>query len=124
MSSRTLRAGPLWAGALVTLSFAAVARADDPPPPPPPPADAAPAAPPLDDAEQKKLLDELKADEKPADAVPDLTKVNLAAGVPGAASVNPDMSIILDVAGAAFGDVRRGQSPTDAPLMTGGHDPV
>jgi hypothetical protein len=125
-------------------------------PPPAPPTDAPPATPPpatppstpppasapanagaapMSDAEQQKLLEELQAEDKkagktplpsPTAGLPDLSKVNLAAGIPGAASMNPDMSIILDVAGAAFG-VARSSAPgsplPDTPLLTGGHDP-
>ncbi len=47
-------------------------------------------------------------------AVPDLSQVNLAASIPGIQSMNPDMAVILDFAGAGF---------SAEPLQTGGHDP-
>ncbi len=63
----------------------------------------------------------------PSSSIPDLSKVNLAAGIPGIQGVNPDLSIIFDIAGAGFGTIfpSRASSPfADAPLQTGGHDPT
>ena len=138
--------------ACLTLASASTFAEEPAPPPPPtpqpapPPNDAPPASstppaptsasPPSDD-DTKKLLEEIQAEDKKAGAssstpqepagVPDLSKVNIAAGIPGAASMNPSMSIILDAAGAAFGAARpsRPGSPlADKPLQTGGHDPT
>lgn len=81
--------------------------------------------------EEAKLLAEIEAaapKEDPTTAIPDLSKVNLVSGLPGIASTNPDMAIILDVAGAGFGVARASKpgSPFDdnVPMMTGGHDPT
>lgn len=119
----------LWGAAL--LSVPSFAQAPPPPTDASPPAAAA-AAPATegatpDQAEAARLLEELQAEDKSRPPVPDLSTVNLAAGIPGVQSMNPDLSIILDVAGAAFG-VPRGSkagSPfADDPMMTGGHDPT
>ncbi len=144
----------LWGAALLSIP----ALADDPAPTPPsptpapePPPETGP--PPTNDAagadksagdddkkkadeeEDNKLLEELQAEDTAAaknapaaPAVPDLSQVNLGAAIPGAASMNPDISVILDVAGAAFGVARASKPgskyPDDVPLMTGGHDPT
>lgn len=102
------------------------------PPPAPAPPPAPPAAPPdpstttgppeLTPAERQKLEESLQQDtagqqnEGIARDVPDLSKVNLGAGLPGALqSMNPDIALVLDAAGAWFS--------TDEPLQLGGHDP-
>lgn len=52
-----------------------------------------------------------------AQAMPDLSKVNVGAALPNALqSMNPDIAFILDVAGAWFS--------VDEPAQTGGHDPT
>jgi hypothetical protein len=89
-----------------------------------PPADAPPedAPPPLSAEELKKLQESLGADsaeaskqQQPA-GVPDLSKVNVAAVLPQALqSMNPDISVVMDGAAAAFS--------VDQPLQRGGHDP-
>jgi hypothetical protein len=79
--------------------------------------------PPLSDEERRALEAALASDASAnaanagASGVPDLSKVNVAAALPGALqSMNPDMAFILDVAGAWFS--------VDEPAQTGGHDPT
>lgn len=119
----------------VLLSVPALAQEPPPTPPPEPPAPpAAPVAPadtppaeagaappdappPLTAEEMRKLEAELAAQDPPPSStavLPDLSKVNLAAGIPGIQSMNPNMAVLLDFDGAAF---------STEPLQTGGHDP-
>ena len=127
-------------GAALLIAIASPgARADDAPPtpapaptPPPPPPDAPTSA--TDDAEMGKILEELQAEEQQAPApaitnqpagLPDLSKVNLVGGLPGIARLNPNLAVILEAAGAAFGTARpskAGAPLPDLPLQTGGHD--
>lgn len=117
-----------WGVALLS----APALAEDAPAGEAPPGDAGPVAaetPPADDTETTKLLEELQAEERspaPAPAsVPDLSKVNLAAGIPGVQSMNPNIAVILNAGGAAYGVARPsapGSDAGDEPLRTGGHD--
>jgi hypothetical protein len=73
-------------------------------------------------AEELRRLEEALAEDAQrrdntgvASSLPDLSQVNLAQSLSLLQSMNPDISIILDVAGAWFS--------TDDPLQTGGHDP-
>ncbi len=125
-----------WGAALLFTLAPSAAAAEDPAPPPPPPSppavEPAAATPADDDEETKTLLRELEAAERadplpsrPTPVVPDLSRVNLLAGVPGLQSLNPDMAIIGDIAAAAFGVARAsaaGSPLADDPLQTGGHD--
>lgn len=110
-----------------------------PTPAPPPPAPSPPATPPgqpappaepttttappeLSPDDLKKLEESLQQDtagqrnEGVARDAPDLSKVNLGAGLPAPLqSMNPDIALVLDVAGAWFS--------TDEPMQLGGHDP-
>ncbi|MBI1947180.1 MAG: zinc-regulated TonB-dependent outer membrane receptor [Deltaproteobacteria bacterium] len=123
-----LHGAPLLGVLILQALGAGVARAEEPP--------SAPPSQPLDEDETKKLLEELEAAER-ADplpsrtnqppGVPDLSRVNLLAGAPGIASLNPDIAVIADVAAAAFGVAQASVAAApeeDAPLMTGGHDPT
>ena len=132
-----------WGVALISLPAFAKDPAAPPEEPPvdagPPPADAPPApaptpeapraAAPIAEAEMKKLLEELQAEERsraqaPA-IVPDLSKVNLAAGIPGIQSMNPNLAVILNAGVASYGVAvasAPGSAASDEPLRTGGHD--
>ena len=73
-------------------------------------------APPALTAEELRALEESIAQDAPPAGMPDLSKVNVGAGLPSALqSMNPDIAFILDVAGAWFS--------VDDPAQTGGHDP-
>lgn len=99
------------------------APATQPPPAAPAPEAATPAAPAPLSPEQVKQLEAALAAENAAAAgaapaasaaLPDLSKVNLAGAIPGIQSLNPQLAVTLDFAGAAF---------SSTPLQTGGHDP-
>jgi hypothetical protein len=101
--------------ALVATASASADAGVDPPPDAGEPSSDAGVLPPLSAEEAAKLAAELGADAPPPPpAIPDLSRVNVAAMIPGVASMNPDIAFIFDFDAAGF----RGP-----PLQTGGHDP-
>lgn len=125
---RIPRAAVLWC--TVLLSASVRAEGEDAAPAVPAPAEEVAPAPGLTPEESAKLEAELAAENaaaapppsspspspspSPSSPLPDLSRVNLAGAIPGIQSLNPDLSVTLDFAGAAF---------SDDPLQTGGHDP-
>jgi hypothetical protein len=97
---------------VLLLLFACAALPAQEEPPAEPEADAPIELTPEERAAIEKAID---ADAPPAASMPNLSKVNLAQALPATVqSMNPDISIILDVAAAWF---------SDTPDQRGGHDP-